>query len=334
MGMKRILVVEDEVIVAMTIEDTLTKLGYEVVGSVTNGPDAIQKAGETRPDLILMDIRLKGDMDGIEAAQRIEALYGLPVIYLTAHSDQATLSRAIATQPYGYLIKPFRERELYTNIEMALHKHRVLKKTREIAGERQKIASPVDQPAEPGLDKRLFDAIGLPLFVVDSAKRVVFFNEPFARLFTKFGTGTLGLRRPLYELGPKPLVGTVGELDEIMSLGQEMTARMSLNGAEGSPVVQIRRIPIDEGGSVGYVVTVITEVTWETMLERRGRRLDRCYEEVIELLGRVSALRYGADKKRVEQITGRAEKLVIALSQVESEWLKYEQRGHEVPWNK
>lgn len=121
----RILIVEDEAIIAMELRETLTHLGYTVVGNELRGEDAVRTAGRLRPDVVLMDIRLKGPMDGIEAADRIARRYDIPVIYTTAHSDRETLSRAIRSQPYGYIIKPYNERDLYSNIEMALHKHRV-----------------------------------------------------------------------------------------------------------------------------------------------------------------------------------------------------------------
>jgi signal transduction histidine kinase len=120
----RILVVEDEVVIAMEIESVLQQMGYEVIGPVMTGQDAIVMTAEKRPDLILMDIRLKGDLDGISTAEHIYHLYRIPVIFLTAHSDPKTVDKAIATHPFGYLIKPFRKNELYTSIEIALYKHR------------------------------------------------------------------------------------------------------------------------------------------------------------------------------------------------------------------
>lgn len=131
----RILIVEDEVVISMEIESVLQQLGYQVAGSAMTGEDAIVRAAETRPDLILMDIRLKGDMDGITAADRIYRLYKVPVIFLTAHSDQKTLDKAIAVHPFGYLIKPFRKNELYTAIEIALYKHRALSAEQELKRE-------------------------------------------------------------------------------------------------------------------------------------------------------------------------------------------------------
>ncbi|MDZ7290530.1 MAG: response regulator [candidate division KSB1 bacterium] len=127
----RILIVEDENIVAKDIQNTLKGLGYEVTAIVASGEDAILKAAETRPDLVLMDIMLKGYQDGVEAAQQILALYNIPVIYLTAYTDEKTLQRAKVTEPYGYILKPFEERELHIAIEMAIHKHQMSKKLRE-----------------------------------------------------------------------------------------------------------------------------------------------------------------------------------------------------------
>lgn len=117
-----ILIVEDESIIAMELSERLQNLGYRVVAIAHNGPEAIAKADELRPDLVLMDIYLKGEMDGVEAATTINNRYDAPVIYLTANTDEQTFQRAKVTEPYGYLLKPFAERELHTTIEIALYK--------------------------------------------------------------------------------------------------------------------------------------------------------------------------------------------------------------------
>jgi two-component system cell cycle sensor histidine kinase/response regulator CckA len=127
----RILVIEDDNIVLMELKDQLHRLGHLVVGTASSGDAAIERAVETQPDLVLMDIRLKGDMDGIEAATEIRARCDIPVVYLTAYTDEATLQRAMVTEPYGYIIKPFQPRELNTAIEIGLYKHQIERKLKE-----------------------------------------------------------------------------------------------------------------------------------------------------------------------------------------------------------
>jgi two-component sensor histidine kinase/AmiR/NasT family two-component response regulator len=131
MAKARILVVEDDKIISMEIKDRLENLGYEVLDVVFSGERAIEKATETAPDLVLMDIKLKGKMDGIEAAEKIRFLLDVPVVYLTAYTDENTLQRAKITEPYGYIVKPLEERELHSNIEIALYKHEAEKKIKE-----------------------------------------------------------------------------------------------------------------------------------------------------------------------------------------------------------
>lgn len=118
-----ILVVEDEAVIARDIRGTLQALGYLVGPPVASGPKALEAIATRAPDLVLMDIRIQGDMDGIETAAQIRELRGPPVVYLTSHSDEATISRAKATGAYGYVLKPFSERELRIAIEVALKKH-------------------------------------------------------------------------------------------------------------------------------------------------------------------------------------------------------------------
>ena len=136
-----VLVVEDESIVSKDIQHSLKKLGYNVVGASSTGEKAIELAGEERPDIILMDIMLKGDMNGIEAAERIKELYSIPIVFLTAYADESTLSKAKITEPYGYILKPFKEIDLHTTIEMAIYKHG---KEQEVVKERDLLYSLVE----------------------------------------------------------------------------------------------------------------------------------------------------------------------------------------------
>jgi two-component system cell cycle sensor histidine kinase/response regulator CckA len=123
MAKAKILIVEDEAIIASVIAGALKKFDYEVMGILDNGEAAASTTLEKKPDLILMDIRLHGDIDGITAVERIQKQVDIPVIYLTAYADEPTLERAKKTKPYGYIPKPFQEIELKTSIEMALYKH-------------------------------------------------------------------------------------------------------------------------------------------------------------------------------------------------------------------
>jgi light-regulated signal transduction histidine kinase (bacteriophytochrome) len=118
-------VVEDERIVALDLAATLNNLGYTVASSVSSGEAAIEQAVTLRPNLVLMDIRLAGEIDGIQAAEAIRKQVDLPIIYLTAHSDEPTLARARNTGPFGYVVKPFKTTELNCAIEIALHRHEI-----------------------------------------------------------------------------------------------------------------------------------------------------------------------------------------------------------------
>ena len=125
MAASQVLVVEDEGIIAADIQDRLTALGYEVPLTVSSGEEALEKIPTFLPDVVLMDIMLKGEIDGIDAAAQIRERHNIPVIFLTAHADQSTVNRAKLTEPFAYILKPFEERELHTALEMTLHRHQM-----------------------------------------------------------------------------------------------------------------------------------------------------------------------------------------------------------------
>jgi len=122
---KKLLIVEDELLISRHIEQMAQNLGYQVVEVTDSGEEALNLVREKSPDLVLMDIRLKGAVDGIEAATRIWKQYSIPIVYLTAYADEDTLKKATSAEPFGYLIKPFEEKELLVAIEMAFYKHQV-----------------------------------------------------------------------------------------------------------------------------------------------------------------------------------------------------------------
>ena len=129
-----ILIVEDEIIVAADLEMKLKQIGYVVAGIASRGREAVDMAMHYKPQLILMDIQLNGSMDGIETAEKIKSFLDVPIVYLTAHSDRATLSRAKLSGPLGYILKPFDDRELVTQIELAIYKHQT---DRQLHGQRE-----------------------------------------------------------------------------------------------------------------------------------------------------------------------------------------------------
>jgi response regulator RpfG family c-di-GMP phosphodiesterase len=125
MSNPQVLVVEDEGIIAADIQDRLVSLGYDVPATAASGEEALLKIPQYSPDVVLMDIVLQGQMDGVEAAAEIRQRFEIPVVFLTAHADESTLKRAKITEPFAYIIKPFEERELHTALEMALHRHKM-----------------------------------------------------------------------------------------------------------------------------------------------------------------------------------------------------------------
>ncbi|MCC7558745.1 MAG: methanogen output domain 1-containing protein, partial [Methanobacteriaceae archaeon] len=161
MANTRLLVVEDESIVAMDIKHRAEGLGYDVLGIAASGEEAIEKTEENQPDLVLMDIVLKGKMDGIQAAQEIRERFDIPVVYLTAYSDEKTLSRAKLTGPFGYIIKPFEDRELHSAVEVALYKHKMDSKLRE-SEERYRM---------------LFQSSPNPIVLMDDNGKIIYNNE-------------------------------------------------------------------------------------------------------------------------------------------------------------
>ncbi len=128
MKKKRIMVVEDEGVTALNIRSTLEDIGYSVTSTVFTGEEAVQKAADDKPDLVLMDIVLDGKMDGIAAAGHIQSNDDIPVVYLTAHSDSKMLKRIKSTAPFGYIVKPYTDQELQMSVEIALYKHGMEKK--------------------------------------------------------------------------------------------------------------------------------------------------------------------------------------------------------------
>ena len=180
-----IFIVEDESIVAKDIQNSLTKLGYNVVGFANNGLDAIEKIEELMPDLVLMDIMIKGNLTGIDVSEKIKEKMNIPVIFLTAYADEGTLSRAKITEPYGYILKPFKEIDLHSTIEMAVYKHQ---KDSALQKERDFLYSLVENKDDKSTDilfvksnSRLVKVHLKDIYFVEALKDYVIINTENAR---------------------------------------------------------------------------------------------------------------------------------------------------------
>jgi PAS domain S-box-containing protein len=259
----KILVVEDESIVAMDIKHRAESLGYTVTGITPSGEDAIQKATETLPNLVLMDIVLKGEMDGVEAAQKIRDTLDIPVVYLTAYSDEKTLKRAKVTEPFGYIIKPFEDRELHSAVEVALYKHKMEKKLKE---------------SEKWLSTTL-ESIGDAVIATDENGKVKFMN-PVAMEITgwgeldAFGKDLDEVFNIIREDSGAPIDNPLNEVIEKNQI-IELNEPTILITKEGKKVpIDDSSAPIrDETGNIIGVALVFRDITERRKAEREREEL-------------------------------------------------------------
>jgi two-component system sensor histidine kinase/response regulator len=250
MNQPKILVVEDEKIVALEIQTMLRSLGYAVPTTVFTGKEAIQEAKALHPDLVLMDIKLRGDMDGIETAEHIKFM-GIPVIFLTAYADEKTLQRAKITEPFGYLLKPFEERELYSTIEMALHKSKLEKEIRE---QRNWLST-------------ILRSIGDAVIVTDSRGCITFMN-PVAELLTgwklesNMGESFHKVFHVITENSKKKIIDSVkGVLEEGISFAQANHSIL-ITQTHGEIPIDYSGAPCrDEDGTIIGAVLTFNDIT-------------------------------------------------------------------------
>lgn len=268
-----VLVVEDEAIVAQDLAEMLQQLGYTVVGIAATDEEAIALAAQTRPDLVLMDIRLQGSsMDGITAAETIRKRYDVPVIYVTAHSDEATLKRARVSGPFGYILKPFEERDLATQIELALFKHRT---DREVREQREWL-------------RVTLKSIGDAVITTDTSGRVSFMN-PMAEKLTGW-TGEEAMGQPLAsvfrvidEQTGEPQEEHVGRVLR-ESLPEPIDKAAALMCKDGRIVpIQESAAPIwDAEGRLLGAVIVFHDVTEKRRAEEALRESEKKYRSLFE----------------------------------------------------
>jgi len=267
MTMITILIVEDEGIVAEEIKSRLRHRGYEVTAIVASGEDAVAKAEEARPDLVLMDIKLRGEMDGIEAAKEIRSRFDIPVIYLTAYADEDTLHRAKVTEPFGYILKPFEERELHTSIEMGLYKHKMEKKLRE---SEENYCS-------------LFDNAILGIYRITSSDNIVMANPAFVAMlgYSSFEELTQHCQLGGDIYSPKIPRSEITQLVE--REGKVMGIESAWEKKDGTTVFTRENVKVvrDETGTVRYYEGIVEDITERKRAEEEKRMTQQLLSKTL-----------------------------------------------------
>ncbi|MBF0520063.1 MAG: response regulator [Nitrospirae bacterium] len=260
----RVVIVEDEIIVARDIEMKLRKIGYNVLDIATSGEEAIQKAGDLLPDIMLMDITLEGKMDGTEAAAKIEELYNTPIVYLTAHTDLETLARARVTEPYGYIVKPFAVRDLLVTISMALYKHRMEARNRVINAILKVFLKPI--PFEAKLEQSLRLITSIPRLFLQTMGAVFLVEDDSETLILSASIGTPECTTVTHG---KCLCGIAASTKEIV-FAEEIDNRHQLN--QDAPPHGHYCVPIVVANKLFGVICVYV---------REGHKRDVADEEVL-----------------------------------------------------
>lgn len=264
----RVLIVEDEQIVGIDLKKTLLKLNYEVMDVISRGEEAISYATEQKPDIILMDIMLAGKINGIEAVRKIKDVMDVPVIYLTAYTDEKTIESAKPTDPYGYIPKPFEERNLHTSIEMALCKHQVNNKLKESEKKYRELVE--------------FSPFAIGIY---SENKVVFANDAGVRLFGAQSKEEL-LGKPIMELVYPSYRDLVQERVKKASVFREKleTIEEKLLRLDGKELdVEVSAIPIEFNGknAVQVIIRDISDV----------KKKERIHQTTIKILQAVTFAR-------------------------------------------
>ncbi|MBU7029717.1 MAG: PAS domain S-box protein [Theionarchaea archaeon] len=287
--MVKTLIVEDEGIVAKDMKNRLERLGYAVVAMVSSGEEALKKVEEMCPDVVLMDIVLKGEMNGIEAAEQIRTQFNIPVVYVTAYADENTLQRAKITEPYGYILKPIGDRELHIAIEMALYKHEMEKRVQE---------------SEQWLFTTL-KSIGDVVIATDTQGLVTFMN-PVAETLTGW-TRKDAVGRPLDDILTIVDEETGRKIENpaqrvLQGIAQEIDHKMLTKNGVKIHIDESAALIKDDKGTIIGVVVVLRDITKRTRAERTLERTEKKYkvgqQELKELKQMEKALRESEKKYR------------------------------------
>ena len=277
----RVLIVEDESLVALDIEERLLKLGYGVAGVVDNGADALRLARAFKVDLVLMDIHISGDLDGIQTAETLRETADIPVVFLTAHADEATLLRAGETEPFGYILKPFDERELRATIQMAQYRHRAEGRLRKM---------------ERWLATTL-SSIGDGVIATDSEGRITFINA-MAEALSSWTRGQ-ALGRHLSEVFAITTPDGPDETIDLMDRAMIDGATVYLGEGRSLRTRDGRLVPIDDSlapirdnaGSITGCVVIFRDNTAQLAAEKTRLELEVKMQEAqrLESLGVLSS---------------------------------------------
>ncbi|MEE8603780.1 MAG: HD domain-containing phosphohydrolase [Candidatus Aminicenantaceae bacterium] len=275
----KILVVEDESIVARDIRNMLAGLGYEVTAVVSGAMAAIQKAQETGPDIVLMDVMLNGDITGVEAAEQIYTNFSIPVVYLTAFADSTTVQQAKKTEPFGYIIKPFEERELQTTIEIALYKYKMQMELKD----RERWLSTI------------LKSIGDGVIATNKNGAITFMN-PLAETLTGWKLDQAldrTLRDVFKVMNQKPgKMQRISVKKILKGEGSALSDEAILVSKKGKKTpIDPRLEPIkDDGGNISGIVLAFTDVTARKMAEEELKR--SLEQQKIAREGTVRAIAY------------------------------------------
>ncbi|MCC5665573.1 EAL domain-containing protein [Nostoc sp. CHAB 5784] len=312
MNSVNILVVEDEIIVAMDIQSRLRKFGYNVLGLADSGEEAIKKAADDSLDLVLMDIHLKGKMDGVEAAQIIHNIFKIPVIYLTANADESTLNRAKETEPFGYILKPFKEKELKFTIEITLSKHRTEKKLKQ---------------NEQWLTAVL-KSIGDAVITSDESGTVTFMNPiaeeltgwDYSDAFGKEATEIFNIAHEETRIIIESPIRQVLQSGVTVGL-PEQTILITKNGVE-IPIDDSIAAIKDDYGNITGAVCVFQDITERKQilaaLARRQQEFKALVENAPDIISRFNTqLRYVYVNPVIEKITGISAETFIGKTNTE-----------------
>lgn len=262
MTQARILVAEDELLVAEIIRAKLAGLGYEVPAVVASGEQVVELAREFRPDLVLMDIQLAGEMDGVEAAGQIRTDLGIPVVYLTAYADEATLERAKISGPFGYVLKPFGTADLHSTIQMALYKHEMERRLRE-SEERY---------------RTLFDQAEDALILENEQEEILDANQAASRLFGYSREELLTMRTPALESGEARVRPPLSIYSSTVTEGERFDT-IALDRS-GKPIpVEVTITPL-RGGKQDLFLSNVRDLTARKQAEEALNR----YAERLKIL--------------------------------------------------